>query len=467
MAARMRHLLLLLLLLPRPARADLPVLTLDDALARARRNHPNLEATRAQLEAARARLGQARAGFIPSLTGSFAYAPQTANFVLTPSFTRVFSAPTTSATVTDVGGVSREVQCPTGQPCPNVVPSAPRVGSYELINFWSVALGLTWTAWDWGKTPYAYRAAGSGLDAQRANAESVLQQVVLDVKLAYYGALAAEAQLGVAEEALASQKRHLAQARAFLEVGTRTKIDVAAAESDVANAELTLARARGALDAAWAALATALGEESWTPVRLQAPPEPAAEGLGGEALSDEAARARPEPRELMLRAQAFGDTARSLRGAYLPQLTLTLGPSFAGTDLTALTTNFTIAVALAYPAAGVNPFLVQSQVREARANQLAAQAQERAVRNAVRLEAANAVAQLRAAREAVVASLKLVAAAHERRDLAEGRYQAGVGSILELSDAELNFVNARFQEVRARLDVAQARARLDRALGRT
>jgi outer membrane protein len=444
-----------------------PVLTLQEALARAQRQHPNIEATRALLEAARGRFETARAGFIPALTGSAAYVPQTANFVLTPSFQRVFSAaPGTSATVRDVTGADREVSC-IGASCPNPVPAAVRTTAYDLISFWSLAVGITWTAWDWGRTPYAYRAARTGIDAQKANVDSVVLQVALDVKLAYYGALAAETQLSVAEEAVASQKKHLAQARAFLEVGQKTKIDVAASESDLANAELTLARARGALDSARVALANALGDEGWTPVKLLTPSEPAVdEPLAGEALYDEAVKNRPEPRELSLRARSFADTARSLRGAYLPQLQLSLGPSFAGTDISGLTTNFTISLALAYPLTGMNPFAIHGQVREARANERAFIAQERASRNLVRLETANAVALLRSAREAVVAARKLVTAARERRDLAEGRYQAGVGSILELSDAETNFVNARFSEVRALLDVGQAHARLDRALGR-
>ena len=79
---------------------------------------------------------------------------------------------------------------------------------------------------------------------------------------------------------------------------------------------------------------------------------------------------------------------------------------------------------------------------------------------------AQAHAALVSSKEEIAAARKLVKAAHKRQQLAEGRYQAGVGSIIELSDAELNFVNARFQEVQAALDLASARARLDHALGR-
>jgi outer membrane protein len=115
----------------------------------------------------------------------------------------------------------------------------------------------------------------------------------------------------------------------------------------------------------------------------------------------------------------------------------------------------------------MNPYFIWGQMREAEANQRVMAEQERAIRNSIRLEAANAHALMVSAKEELVASRKLLNAARERRDLAEGRYQAGVGSIIELSDAELTFVNAQFQDVQSRLDLLQAQARLDHALGRT
>jgi outer membrane protein len=470
--------LLVCLLVCAPAGAAEPLLTLDEAIRIATRHHPNLEATRAQLEAARARLAQARAGFLPGLNGSFQYNPQTANFAPTPGFQRAISRPSSTGidTFTDVGGNQVKATCvpplgPDGLPdfsvCKQAPPQAPLPTTYALFNFWTAGLGLTWNLFDWGRTYYGYRSAKTLVSAQKLTVDATANQVVLDVKLAFYGVLAAGAAVKVADEAVATQKRHADQARAFYQVGSKTKIDLASAESDVASAELTLARAHGAEEASRAALAAALGEDEWHAYRLEAPPEPPDEPPAPEGqLLHDAVEARPEPHELALRARGFAEAAKSLRGAYLPQLLLQLGPSWAGTDLGSLTTNFSLSVSLTYPLTGMNPFLVHAQVKEADANRLATLAQERGVRNAVRLEAANARAQLVSAREAVVAARKLLQAARERRDLAEGRYQAGVGSIIELSDAQLAFVNAQFQEVNATLDVATARARLDHALGR-
>jgi outer membrane protein len=444
-------------------------LDVEGAVRLALKNHPTLAAQRAQVDAVNARRRQALAGFLPSLTGSLAYQPQTANFVLTPGFLRFFGAQRSFSTqVTDVRGVTVDVPCTTGAPCPTEVPPTPRPTSYDLFNFWSAALGINWVAWDWGRTPYGYRSSGHQLDAQRLTLESARAEVALQARLAYFGALAAEAAVAVFEEAVRNETRHLDRARAFYEVGSRTKIDVVSAEAELAAAELRLERARAGVATAHAQLAVALGEGSWKDWQLVVPPEPPPVETvpPAPALLDEALAHRAEPRELRLRARAWADQAKAARGAFLPQLVLSLGPSFGGTDITGLTANFSIGVSLAYPLGGLNPLLVSGQMAEARANERAAAAQAEQSENVVRLEVVNARTLLDSSRKAVAAARKLEAAARERRDLAQARYEAGVGSILELTDAELAYVDARFEAVRALLDRFQAAARLDRALGR-
>ena len=73
---------------------------------------------------------------------------------------------------------------------------------------------------------------------------------------------------------------------------------------------------------------------------------------------------------------------------------------------------------------------------------------------------------MRSARASLAASGEVVASARERLRLAEGRYQAGLGSGLELSDAQVGFTAAAAQEVKARFTLALARAQLATALGR-
>ena len=97
-------------------------------------------------------------------------------------------------------------------------------------------------------------------------------------------------------------------------------------------------------------------------------------------------------------------------------------------------------------------------------NGTGARAQQRATLDAVRSETLTAQASLVAARDELRFARSLVDAAARQRALAEGRYKTGIGNVIELYDALLTDVSARFQLVQARLDLATARARLQHAL---
>jgi outer membrane protein TolC len=297
--------------------------------------------------------------------------------------------------------------------------------------------------------------------------------VSLQAALAFYGAIAAEEEVAVAQDAVKTYAAHLAQTRALHDQGLRTGIDVATAESAEASVEITLARARSAQTAAGAQFQVALGVERWQDWRLV--PEPAAFELQADdehnadaptaALVDTAASRRPEIERLRLQVSGFTRAVSATRGSYLPQLTLSIGPSWAGRGLDALTPNLTGAISLAYPAGGMSPLLVHGQTREAEGNLIGARALQRATWDAVRSETLTAQASLVAARDELRFARSLVEAAARQRGLAEGRYTTGVGNVIELYDALLTDVNARFQLVQARLDLASARARLQHALG--
>jgi outer membrane protein len=66
----------------------------------------------------------------------------------------------------------------------------------------------------------------------------------------------------------------------------------------------------------------------------------------------------------------------------------------------------------------------------------------------------------------VLAADEALLNARERLRLAEGRYQAGVGSVIELGDAQVALTNAAAQKVQADYNVSTARAQLMKAIGR-
>ena len=84
----------------------------------------------------------------------------------------------------------------------------------------------------------------------------------------------------------------------------------------------------------------------------------------------------------------------------------------------------------------------------------------------MRLEVEQARLAVRDAASAIDAAVEVVVNAREQLRLAEGRYETGVGNVIELGDAQIALTSARSQEVQARFRLATARAQLQNALGR-
>jgi outer membrane protein len=466
----------------RPAAADEPrPLSLGDAVARAKKHHPQIAQARAAREAQEAVAARARSGYLPGFTARIAYEPQTANFAPSPTYARalVRRNPQGVTTVVDTTGQVVTAQCipplrSNGQPDYSSCRRLPGSGGatakdYHLTSFWTASFGVVWTAFDWGHTTYAHRAATIGVQARERSLRAAEIDATLEAKLAYYAVLAAEAGVTVAEEAVSTQTRHLAEARTLLQRGLKTRADVALAESDVANAELTAAQARGGLATAWSDLHAAMGDGERRAYRLVSA-LPADDPVAPVPDLERSIAGHPETEALSLLARSYSAESRARRGQYFPRLVLSLGPTFTGPALDALVTNFGGSIALVYPGAsttGMNPWAIKADIDEATAMARLTEARKTQVEQDLRRLAERTQSEILAAQAAMHAARRRVEATDERRNLVQGQYAAGVASMMELSDAELAFVDAKFREVGARLQLCQARATLDRIYGRS
>jgi outer membrane protein TolC len=456
-----------------PARADGPTpLTLKEAIQIARAHHPTVEVANGQATASYGRKEQALARLLPFVQAGVTYQPTTPNLVVTPSQSRAIFASAGTDTVIDASGNPVVVSCRTPGTGNCEAVAAPPT-DWTMQSFWLLNVGLSWTAWDWGRSIYGYRSARDLAAAADAGVRAASQDVALQVALAFYVVIAAAEQVAVAQDAVKTYGAHLAQTRALHDQGLRTGIDVATAESAEAQVAIALARARASDSAARAQFQVALGVDRWrdwqlvpeqSAFELQADDDRNADAPPG-TLVDDAASRRPEVAEYRLQVSGQASAVSATRGAYLPQLMLSIGPSWAGRELGSLTPNLTGMISLGYPALGMSPLLVHGETREAKGTLAAARAQERAILDAVRSQTVTAQASLAAARDELRFARRLVETSARQRSLAEGRYQSGIGNVIELYDALLTDVNARSQLVQAHLDLASARARLRHALG--
>jgi outer membrane protein len=417
-----RALALALLLVPAAVRAGEPPgaepLTLERAVETALAHQPQLAAARARTRAARARIGEAAAGLLPQVSAT--------------------------------AGVARA-----SGPAP--------LGAATSL---SAGLQASQLLFDFGQTWNRTGAAQASADAATQDERASLQSAVLAVRAAWFQAGAARDLVAVARETLANREAHLEQVKAFVEVGTRPEIDLAQARADRASAVVQLIGAENDLATARAQLDQAMGLEAASDAPLSDEPYPAVPGEEGpvEQLLAEAQRARPEVASLARQRAAQEATLRSVQGAYGPTLAASGKANESGPALDDLSRSWSAGLTLTWPL--YEGGRTRAQAEEARATLDGFDAQEAALRQQIRLELTQARLAVRAARASLDATAELVASARERLRLAEGRYQSGLGSGIELSDAQVALTTAEAQEVKARFTLASARAQLSTALGR-
>lgn len=412
------------LLLPTLARAQGAPLTLAEAVESARTRQPDLAKARSNTAAAAARVDQAFAPLLPQLSTNAGYTLQTGNVA--------------------------------GQPLKG-----------DLANRFNFGVTASQTLWDFGTTWYRYKAVGASLEATKQSEATQLSLSVLSVRAAFFQARASKALVKVAEENLASQERHLEQIEGFVKAGTRPEIDLAQVKADVANARLQRVNAQNGYAQAKAELNQAMGVERSTDYEVADEQLPPLEGEDGpeEAMVEQAVKSRPEMRALEQQAQAQGLQIQSTKGNFWPSLGVSTSVSNVGVDsLDDTGLNWSAGATLTWNF--YSGGLTTAQVHELEAGKTGLEAQLSSQRQQVRLEVVKARLGLVAAKASVEATAQVVENTRQRQALAEARYQAGVGSILELQDAQVAVTNAQGQAVQAAFNVSLARAQLLRALGR-
>jgi outer membrane protein len=415
------------------------VLGLDEALRTAAAHQPQLKQAQANTAAAKARADEARSILLPQVTGVATYRRTTANFVPNP-------------TVLPPGA--------------GMAAGAAATSSFETTNSYNFGITASQTVWDFGGSYLRWKSAQATTNATADAEKTTLLNIAAGVRVAYFAARAQKALVQVARETLANQDRHLAQIEGFVKVGTRPEIDLAQARTDRANAQVQVINAENGYETTKAQLNQAMGVEAPTDYDVAdetlAPIDVEDQPLDAQLM--EALKSRPEMASFVEQLRAQELAIRAIKGAYGPSIGVSTSLTDAGVDITNLAWNWNVTATATWPI--FQGLLTWSQVKEAKANLNAIDAQRDLERQQIRFDVDQARLQVRAAKAALGAAGEALTNAQERLRLAEGRYQAGVGSVIELGDAQVALTNAAAQKVQAEYNLATARAQLMKALGR-
>jgi len=395
--------------------------------------HPNIFAATNTVFASESRIGQSKANYYPQINWSSSYDR------ISPASGRSRS----SFSSFDTNGSS----------------FGTTDGSFDE---YSTGFNLSQTIYDFGKTPAQVKIQKYNLDSSRSDLESVLNQVVFNVRQAYYGVIQTKYNRLVAEDTVKQTQQHLEQAKGFFEAGTRPKFDVTKAEVDLSNAKLNLIRAENAFKISIVNLNNAMGIPNAPEYMLSEDISFSKYEITFEDALENAYKNRPDLQSVLAKKLASVKSIELAKTGYYPVLSGNASYDWSGESFP-LEHGWVAGASLSFPI--FSGFLTKYQVEEAKANLNILKANEESIKQTIFLEVQEAYLTLRAAEDAIPTAKLGVEQAQENLDIANGRYAAGVGNPIEVTDAEVGLANARTSYIQALYADKVAQASLERAMG--
>lgn len=336
------------------------------------------------------------------------------------------------------------------------------------------SLNLGWVLFDFGQSDANLRQARQTLAAAMATQSNTLLDSVRELLQLYGEAVVADAAMAAASEAEATASLTAAAAQARYEAEVGTQIDRLQAQTALAQATLAKVRAESDWENARGKLALSLGADITQPIHL-ADWEPWSRVQAVQPqLADLREEARAQhPRLLAARAEieAFKAQLEAVRAAGRGSLALSASAGHAsnwGVDGTTTTVSQVpstgVSLTATFPL--FNKRESNAQQAQILAQTSALEAELEAVQRDVDTLLWQAHHALITSDKSVEASERLLIAAQSTHEVAQGRYKAGVGSMVDLLTAQSALADARREQVAALVDKLTAQTQLGLATGR-
>jgi outer membrane protein len=400
------------------------VLTLDEALQIALENHPSIKVSKERIDTQQAVVGQQMAAYYPLV-----------------NMTNGFQTGNQAGSTTGVADRSFET--------------------------YIMRTGVNMILYNFGKREGNVQSARDTLDATNFNYKTTVDGVIFFVKQSYFTYLGLRAIVKVREETVKSRQLLARQAQGFYDVGTRARIDVARAESNLYLAEADLITAQNAVKVAWAIFKNSLGvrvlperplveDVTMTPVQYSL-----------DQAKELAFASRPELKSFDAQRRAQDQLVAVARRGHLPDLLFDANYRRSNSSVVEntfpLLGGWQVGLNLLIPI--FDGFRTTNRVQETLHTYYQIKSQEELQWQQVALDVEQAYLRLVELQERIKANEAAASAAKENLDLANGRYEVGVGSIIEATDAQNLYTDAQTTYIRTLYDYKIAEAALVRAIG--
>ena len=400
---------------PLPPLTPGPMLTLQQAEAMALQNHPQIQAAQNEAAFSTQQIVEQRAAYYPTLTG-------------------------------DVTGSTANNGARIG---------AGALTDSRLFNRFGTGFQVNQLITDLGRTSSLVSSSRLQAQASAQNVTATRYDVLLQVNRAYFDVLHSRALIRTAQETINTRQTVLNQVTQLANNQLRSQLDVSFANVNLSEAQVLLIQAQNSLTDAYAELARALGTDRVVNYEVQESPLPPSPPSNPDDLVAQAIQNRPELASLKYSRDAaykFADAEKDLKrpsvsavgiGGYIPyiaQLTSQAIPPGYGAG----GVNVTIPI--------FNGHLYTARYEAALDHAMVADQRLRDEQVRITRDVRQAWASALTAYQRIDVTAQLVEQASMAVSLAQGRYNLGLASIVELSQAQLNQTQAEIENLSAKYD---------------
>ena len=326
-------------------------------------------------------------------------------------------------------------------------------------------IGIRQLVWDFGYTQNKYTINKIEYERSKTEIDSTVNDVVCQVKDAYYNLIYAFDRKQVALDNLESYTNTYYQALAFWEVGTTTKVDVLFAQTNMEEAKAQLISAENGIDIAFSKLNNAMGLPFVAKYMIDTLVNFEPITISMREAIEIANNSRPDLKGAMLSVDEANQGVKLAWKTFLPKIELQANWATGGVNKWSDKDWYNFGGVLSFPT--VNPVLIRNQIKEANAQYEQMQYEVKSQLNDIYLDIQTVYTNLKDAKARIPVSYTAMQRAQENYDLTCGRYKVGYGNIIELKDAQSVLSDAKLNYYKTIHEYNSAKANLERAIGQT
>jgi outer membrane protein len=306
---------------------------------------------------------------------------------------------------------------------------------------------------DFGRTTNLISSANLAAKAENQNAIATKEQILLAVDQAFYGALQTHAVLTVAQQTVKDRETVSQQVGALFKSKLKSELDFSFANVNLAQAKLLLLDAQNNENAALASLSAVLGFSNLQSFQLVEDSSASVAPPGNvDDLISTALAVRPELLALEFQSESAARFQKAERDLLFPNIRALGAVGDTPVRNPAISPNWYGAVGVNVEVPVFNGFLFTARAKEASLREQAARERLRDLRDRICRDVRTSWLNANTAYQRLTVTQQLLEQANLALNLAQSRYHLGLGSIVELSQAQLQQTQAQISNAQAMYD---------------